>query len=127
VNPRSVSYIEAHGTGTSLGDPIEITGLTEAFGEFTHEKQFCAIGSVKSNIGHAEAAAGIAQLTKVILQFREKMLVPNLIHSKRLNPNIDFENTPFRVQRTLTKWDKPVIAGVAFPAGRESALLAPVE
>jgi acyl transferase domain-containing protein/enoyl-CoA hydratase/carnithine racemase/acyl carrier protein len=115
VNPRSISYIEAHGTGTSLGDPIEITGLTEAFGEFTHEKQFCAIGSVKSNIGHAEAAAGIAQLTKVILQFREKMLVPNLIHSKRLNPNIDFENTPFRVQRSLTKWDKPVIAGVAFP------------
>ncbi|MEW9713042.1 beta-ketoacyl synthase N-terminal-like domain-containing protein, partial [Paenibacillus sp. SI92] len=70
VNPRTISYLEAHGTGTVLGDPIEITGLTRAFGQDTPDKQFCAIGSVKSNIGHCEGAAGIAGLTKVLLQLK---------------------------------------------------------
>ncbi|MFP3423190.1 hypothetical protein R0K19_27885, partial [Bacillus sp. SIMBA_161] len=76
ISPRSVSYLEAHGTGTSLGDPIEIAGLTKAFEKFTDDKQFCAIGSVKSNIGHLESAAGIAALTKVLLQFKHQKLAP---------------------------------------------------
>ena len=104
ISADSISYIEAHGTGTQLGDPIEITGLSDAFGKSTQAKQFCAIGSVKSNIGHTEAAAGIAQLTKVLLQMKHKMLVPTVLHSGRLNPNIDFTKTPFFVQDTLKEW-----------------------
>ncbi|EJQ37438.1 hypothetical protein IEE_05224 [Bacillus cereus BAG5X1-1] len=109
INPRTISYVEAHGTGTNLGDPIEIQGLNDAYSAYTTDKQYCAIGSVKSNIGHPEAAAGIAQLTKVILQMKHKVLVPNLLHSERTNPNIDFENTPFYVQRTVEEWKAPVI------------------
>jgi polyketide synthase PksN len=108
VNPRTVSYIEAHGTGTALGDPIEVTGLTSSFEEYTKDKQFCSIGSVKSNIGHCESAAGIAALTKVLLQMKHKKLIPSL-HSKVLNPNIDFESTPFYVQQTAEEWKRPVI------------------
>ncbi|NQX71946.1 polyketide synthase, partial [Paenibacillus alba] len=67
INPRTISYIEAHGTGTALGDPIEIAGLNKSFREYTKGNQFCVIGSVKSNIGHCESAAGIAGLTKVLL------------------------------------------------------------
>ncbi len=103
INPRTLSYMEAHGTGTSLGDPIEIRGLQEAFEEFTEDKQFCALGSVKSNIGHLESAAGISQLTKVLLQLREKKIFPSL-HSGKPNPYIDFAQTPFFVQQTLTDW-----------------------
>lgn len=108
LNPRAVSYIEAHGTGTSLGDPIEITGLTKAFTKYTQDKQFCSIGSVKSNIGHAEAAAGVAGVTKILLQMKHRQLVPS-IHSDTLNPNIRFENTPFYVQRSCTEWKQPVV------------------
>jgi acyl transferase domain-containing protein/acyl carrier protein len=81
IDPRTISYLEAHGTGTSLGDPIEITGLTKAFQEYTKEKQFCTIGSAKSNIGHCESAAGIAGVTKVLLQLQNCQLVPSL-HSE---------------------------------------------
>lgn len=104
IPARAVSYVEAHGTGTQLGDPIEITGLTQAFA--TDERQFCAIGSAKSNIGHCESAAGIAGLTKVLLQMRHGQLVPSL-HAATTNPNIDFAATPFRVQRTLAEWPRP--------------------
>jgi polyketide synthase PksN len=123
VNARSISYIEAHGTGTSLGDPIEITGITRAFRHFTEDKNFCAIGSVKSNIGHAESAAGIAAITKVLLQLKHRQLVPSL-HSKELNPNIDFSQTPFVVQQELSEWksNSPRLAGVSsFGAGGASA------
>ncbi|HEX8672987.1 MAG TPA: polyketide synthase, partial [Longimicrobium sp.] len=106
VDPRAVSYVEAHGTGTSLGDPIEIAGLAKAFAAFTPDTGFCAIGSAKSNIGHCESAAGIAGLTKVLLQLKHKELVPSL-HAHTLNPHIDFDATPFRVQRTLQPWDRP--------------------
>jgi acyl transferase domain-containing protein/acyl carrier protein/aryl carrier-like protein len=109
-----VSYIEAHGTGTSLGDPIEITGLSRAFGNFTQDKQFCAIGSAKSNIGHCESAAGIAGLTKVLLQMRHGQLAPSL-HAETLNPHIDFANSPFVVQRSLAEWRRPEVAGKRFP------------
>ncbi len=108
IDPRTISYIEAHGTGTSLGDPIEMTGLDKAFSSQTPDKQFCAIGSIKSNIGHLEAAAGIASITKVILQMKNRMLVPS-IHSDSLNPNIDFEKTSFKVQRELSDWQQPVV------------------
>ena len=106
VSARQVSYIEAHGTGTALGDPIEIAGLTQAFEQATAERQFCAIGSVKRNIGHAESAAGIAGVTKVLLQMKHGQLVPSL-HAEQANPHIDFERTPFVVQRQLAEWPRP--------------------
>ncbi|WPQ61784.1 SDR family NAD(P)-dependent oxidoreductase [Chitinophaga sancti] len=108
VDPRSISYIEAHGTGTFLGDPIEIAGLNKAFREFTSDKQFCAIGSAKSNIGHCESAAGIAGLTKILLQLKHRQLVPSL-HSAVLNVNIDFANSPFVVQQELSPWERPLL------------------
>jgi len=123
VNARSISYIEANGTGTPLGDPVEISGLTKAFQHHTDDKQFCAIGSVNSNIGHCECAIGIAALTKVLLQMKHGKIVPSLF-AENLNPHIDFENTPFVVQRELTEWksDAPRIAGVSsFGAGGSNA------
>ncbi|MCP4137976.1 MAG: SDR family NAD(P)-dependent oxidoreductase, partial [bacterium] len=108
IDARTISYVEAHGTGTSLGDPIEMAGLTKSYSKYTQEKQYCAIGSAKSNIGHLESAAGIAALTKVLLQFQYRQLLPS-IHSKKLNPNIDFEDTPFYVIRELKEWKRPVI------------------
>ena len=108
VDARAISYIEAHGTGTELGDPIEIAGLTQAFREYTTDQQFCAIGSAKSNIGHCESAAGIAGLTKVLMQMKYGQLAPSL-HTEELNPNIDFEKTPFVVQRELGEWKRPRI------------------
>jgi acyl transferase domain-containing protein/NAD(P)-dependent dehydrogenase (short-subunit alcohol dehydrogenase family)/acyl carrier protein len=106
TDARAIGYIEAHGTGTILGDPVEITGLTNAFRKFTRDKKFCAIGSVKSNIGHLESAAGISGLTRVIMQLKHRQMVPSL-HCSRLNPNIDFENSPFYVQRELAEWKQP--------------------
>ncbi|NRR01524.1 SDR family NAD(P)-dependent oxidoreductase [Brevibacillus sp. RS1.1] len=108
VDARAVSYIEAHGTGTALGDPIEIAGLTRAFGQYTKDKQFCAIGSAKSNIGHTESAAGIAGLTKILLQMKYGQIAPSL-HAEVKNPNIDFRDTPFAVQQKLAEWQRPVI------------------
>lgn len=108
INPRTISYVEAHGTGTELGDPIEITGLMKAYGKYTKDRQFCKIGSVKTNIGHAEAAAGIASLTKVLLQMKNKSYVPSL-HSEVKNPNIDFEHTPFVVSQKTEEWKAPAI------------------
>ena len=107
VHPRSISYIEAHGTGTFLGDPIEVAGLKKVFQEYTQDKQFCAIGSAKSNIGHCESAAGIAGVTKVLLQLKYRQLVPSL-HSEILNSNIDFSDSPFVVQQELTEWKRPL-------------------
>jgi acyl transferase domain-containing protein/acyl carrier protein/SAM-dependent methyltransferase len=125
VNPDHISYIEAHGTGTSLGDPVEIAGLAKAFG--TTKTQFCSIGSVKSNIGHCESAAGIAGVTKIILQLKYNLLVPSL-HSAELNPNINFEKSPFKVQQKLEQWNKTEgkarIAGISsFGAGGSNAHL----
>ncbi|WP_250634474.1 SDR family NAD(P)-dependent oxidoreductase, partial [Pinirhizobacter soli] len=108
VDARQISYIEAHGTGTSLGDPIEIAGLSKAFGQWTQDTQYCAIGSAKSNIGHCESAAGIAGVTKVLLQMKHRQLVPSL-HSSVLNPNIDFAGTPFVVQQALSPWERPTL------------------
>jgi amino acid adenylation domain-containing protein len=132
VDPAQVDYVEAHGTGTRLGDPIEIAALTRAFAGRDRSAP-CAIGSVKSNIGHTESAAGIAGLTKVLLQLRHGQLAPSL-HSETLNPHIDFAGTPFVVQRSLAPWPpardptsgrvRPRIAGVSsFGAGGANAHL----
>lgn len=114
VNPRHISYIEAHGTGTKLGDPIEIAALSKVFQESTQDNEFCLIGSVKSNIGHCEAAAGIAGLTKALLQLKHQAIVPSL-HSSRLNPHIDFRNSPFVVNQSLRSWEQPVVEGATLP------------
>jgi acyl transferase domain-containing protein/acyl carrier protein len=122
IDPQSVSFIEAHGTGTALGDPIEIAGLARAFGAQTAARQFCAIGSAKSNIGHLESAAGIAGVTKVLLQMKHRQLAPSL-HAERLNPHIAFDETPFYVQRELQTWAPALLrAGVSsFGAGGSNA------
>ena len=113
VDPQTVSYVEAHGTGTALGDPIEIAGLTQAFSQAAGTArsggtQFCHIGSVKSNIGHLESAAGIAGVTKVLLQLQHRQLVPSL-HASVLSPAIDFQHSPFVVQQELSAWPRPQI------------------
>lgn len=113
IDARSIGYIEAHGTGTELGDPIEITGLTNAFQACGVDSATCAIGSVKSNIGHLEAAAGIVGICKVLLQMRNRQLVPSL-HSSELNEFIDFENTPFYVQQELKQWNPKKVEGNRF-------------
>ncbi|WP_224402695.1 polyketide synthase [Pseudonocardia sp. ICBG1034] len=94
VSPDTITLVEAHGTGTSLGDPIEIDGLTRAWRPHTGRHQFCAIGSVKSNIGHLEPAAGLAGLVKVLLAF-DRATIPATLHLTRPNDHIRFENTPF--------------------------------
>lgn len=106
VDARDIGYVEAHGTGTEMGDPIEVEGLSQAFAASTPDTQFCALGSVKSNIGHLEAAAGVAGLTKVLLQFKHRELVPTL-HSANVNPNIDWARTPFFLQHKVEPWKQP--------------------
>ena len=103
VAADSVSYVETHGTGTKLGDPIEVAALTQAFRSGTDRKQFCAIGSVKTNIGHLDAAAGVAGLIKTILALKNRTLVPSL-NFKQPNPQIDFANSPFYVSTQSAPW-----------------------
>lgn len=102
-NAETISYVEAHGTGTVLGDPIEIAALTEAFRATTDKKGFCAIGSVKTNIGHLDTAAGIAGLIKTVLALKHKQIPPSL-HFETPNPKIDFDNSPFYVNAKLSDW-----------------------
>ncbi|MCG8337864.1 MAG: type I polyketide synthase, partial [Proteobacteria bacterium] len=103
AHPESISYIEGHGTGTQLGDSLEIVALNQSFQEHTSKKQYCAIGSVKANIGHSESAAGIAGIAKILLQLKHRQLVPT-IHSSEINPNIDFAQSPFYLQHELSDW-----------------------
>ncbi len=114
VDPSTVSYIEAHGTGTALGDPIEVDALTQAFRKYTDKKQFCAIGSAKTNIGHLEPASGMAGLIKVILCMHHRKLVPSL-HFEKPNPSIRFADSPFFVNTELRDWtcEGPRRAGVS--------------
>ncbi len=106
IDPRTISYVETHGTGTSLGDPIEIQGLVKAYRTFTEDRQFCAIGSVKSNIGHAESVAGISGLHKTVLRLFHKTLVPSL-HSETMNPYLRLEDSPFYVRQKTESWKRP--------------------
>ena len=115
VDARSISYIETHGTATPLGDPIEIEGLTQAFRQSTDELGFCAIGSVKSNVGHLVMAAGAAGVIKTALALHERTLPPSL-HLRATNPKIDFAHSPFTVNASLSPWHAeagPLRAGVS--------------
>ncbi len=104
IDPSSISYIEGAANGSALGDPIEVVALNSVFKKATDRLQFCAIGSVKSNVGHLEAASGVCQLTKVILQMQHRTLVPSINANPR-NPNIRFEKTAFRLQEEASPWD----------------------
>ncbi len=120
VSPETITYIEAHGTGTSLGDPIEMAALTQAFRLHTQKKQFCAIGSFKTNVGHLDAAAGVAGLIKTVLALKHKQIPPSL-HFTQPDPATDFAQSPFYVNTELTQWQQngaPRRAGVsAFGVG----------
>ena len=113
VKPGDISYIEAHGTATELGDPVEVQALKLAFN--TVEKGSCALGSVKTNIGHLDAAAGAAGFIKTVLALKHRRIPPSL-HFENPNPNIDFENSPFYVNTKLCEWknkNRPLLAGVS--------------
>ncbi|MEU6235012.1 SDR family NAD(P)-dependent oxidoreductase, partial [Kitasatospora sp. NPDC047058] len=114
VDPGTIGYVEAHGTATRLGDPVEVTSLTKAFRAGTDEAGFCAIGSVKSNIGHLDAAAGVAGVIKTALMMRHRTLVPTVNH-RTPNPAVDFATTPFRVGTDTVPWtaEGPLRAGVS--------------
>lgn len=104
VHPEDISYIEAHGTGTNLGDPIEIDGITKAFSKYTNKKQFCAIGSVKNNIGHLYEASGLASVIKCVYALNSKLLPPTVNYQKA-NSKISFENSPVYVNTKTRYWD----------------------
>ena len=111
----SIGYIETHGTGTMLGDPIEIAALTQAYRKHTEKTGFCLLGSVKTNIGHLDTAAGVAGLIKTVLAIKHRILPPSL-HFEQANPAIDFEHSPFFVNDKLTSWiskHQPRRAGVS--------------
>lgn len=103
ISAREIDYVECHGTGTYMGDPIEVAGLTQAFRRTTEDTRFCRIGSVKTNIGHLDTAAGVASLIKVSLALQNQE-IPASLNFETPNPNIDFENSPFVVNHELTKW-----------------------
>src|SRR5262249_19755800 len=116
IDPKTVGYIEAHGTGTALGDPIEINALKMAWSELwtgarpsnkeegSIPQAWCGIGSVKSNIGHLELAAGVAGVIKVVLQMRHKQLVKSL-HCEQINPYIQLEGSPFYIVQQARPWE----------------------
>lgn len=114
IDPRTITYVETHGTGTGLGDPIEVRGLTLAYtspdlyDDAVTVSARCRLGSIKPNIGHLEAGAGVLGLIKVLLQMQHGTLAPSMT-SRDPNPQIPFARTPFEVQRTLEAWDRPVI------------------
>ena len=115
VDPTTISYIEAHGTATPMGDPVEIAGLTKAFGECKGKREFCGIGSIKSNIGHLDSAAGVAGLIKTVLALQHRQIPPT-VHFRKANPNIRFKGTPFYVVDQLTDWHangNPLRAGIS--------------
>jgi amino acid adenylation domain-containing protein len=127
VDPETITYVEAHGTATPLGDPIEVAGLTKAFRMGTQAKQFCAIGSVKSNIGHLDVAAGVAGLIKTALALHNK-IIPASLHFTKPNPKLEIEKTPFYVNASLQEWrskgDIPRRAGISsFGSGGTNAHL----
>jgi acyl transferase domain-containing protein len=115
VGPETIGYVEAHGTGTKQGDPIEIAGLTRAYRQGTERSGYCAIGSVKSNIGHLDVASGIASLIKTALVLKTEQ-IPATLHFEQSNPEIDFSSTPFVVNASLRPWPRgrqPRLAGVS--------------
>jgi amino acid adenylation domain-containing protein len=124
VTADSISYIEAHGTGTPLGDPIEVAALTRAFRATTNATQFCSLGTAKANVGHLDVAAGATGLIKTVLQMQHKT-IPGLLHFTQPNPHLDLDNSPFFIDRDLRPWKTngaPMRAGVsAFGVGGTNA------
>ncbi|HTQ80626.1 MAG TPA: beta-ketoacyl synthase N-terminal-like domain-containing protein, partial [Thermoanaerobaculia bacterium] len=114
VDPATVSYVECHGTGTAMGDPIEITALTQAFAAATDRRGYCAIGSLKTNIGHLDTAAGVCGLIKATLALHNRTLPPSL-HFRTPNPRIDFAGSPFFVNTELRPWE--IVDGIPRRAG----------
>ncbi|MFC9712829.1 SDR family NAD(P)-dependent oxidoreductase, partial [Paenibacillus sp. NPDC056933] len=116
IDPETIGYVEMHGTGTKLGDPIELEALSTVYGEKTDKRNYCAIGSVKSNIGHTSAAAGIASIQKVLLSMKHRKLVPTLNFEKH-NEHFDFKQSPFYVNTEVKEWESkneaPLRAGVS--------------
>jgi len=115
ISAETISYIEAHGTATEMGDPIEVAALTQAFRHYTNKKGFCAIGAVKTNFGHLMAASGVSGLIKTVLALKHKQIPPTL-HFEKPNPKIDFANSPFYVNSKLSEWKSngsPRRAGVS--------------
>ena len=120
VSADEVSYIEAHGTGTKLGDPIEISALAKAFSRpasaanqpSSAANKTCLVGSVKSNIGHCESAAGVASLSKVLMQMQHGIIAPSL-HSQVVNPYLDIDNTPFTIPQQAQPWQPKAADGTA--------------
>ncbi|MCP5047027.1 MAG: type I polyketide synthase, partial [bacterium] len=113
IEAESITYVECHGTGTPLGDPIEIEALKQTFN--TEKRGFCAVGSVKTNIGHLDAAAGVAGFIKTVMALKHR-LIPPIVHFETANPNIDFENSPFYVNTKPKEWKNdtyPLRAGVS--------------
>lgn len=117
IDPETITYVEAHGTGTAIGDPIEVTALTQAFRMSTDKAGYCAIGSVKTNVGHLDAAAGVTGLIKTVLALSNKQIPPSL-HYTSPNPKIDFPSSPFFVNQELRDWSVP--AGMPRRAGVSS-------
>jgi acyl transferase domain-containing protein len=106
IHPESISYVEAAANGSSFGDAIEFEAIAKGFAELTDKKGFCAIGSVKSNVGHGEAVSTLIQLTKVILQLQTRALLPT-INLERINPNLRQQASPVYLQQGRKEWDKP--------------------
>jgi acyl transferase domain-containing protein len=123
IHPETISYVEAAANGSVLGDTIEMEGLTAAFRKFTNKKQFCPIGTVKSNIGHSEGVSTLEQITKVLLQFKTQTLYP-LIRMKEKNPNMRIDNSPFYLLTTIQTWERPVlqINGKQYAIPRRAAI-----
>jgi len=119
VEPETIGYVEAHGSATPLGDPIEIAALTRAYRDGTDRRGFCAVGSVKSNIGHLDAAAGIAGLIKTVLALEHGEVPPSL-HFQSANPSLDLAASPFYVNSELRPWPLPAGAGTPRRAGVSS-------
>jgi amino acid adenylation domain-containing protein len=123
ISADAITYIEAHGTATPLGDPVEVAALTRAFRQTTQRNGFCALGSTKANIGHLDAAAGVSGLIKTVLAIRHRM-IPPVANFRQPNPHIDFASTPFHVSGEASPWrpDGPRLAGVsAFGVGGVNA------
>ncbi|MDQ3511681.1 MAG: SDR family NAD(P)-dependent oxidoreductase, partial [Pseudomonadota bacterium] len=106
VPARSIGFIEGHGTGTRMGDSLEIAAITQAFSQHTTDTHFCALASLKANIGHAESATSIAGIAKILMQFKHRQIAPS-IHAEVVNPDIDFANSPCVLQTRLSSWEAP--------------------
>lgn len=115
VDPATIDYVECHGTGTRLGDPMEVSALTDAFRQWTPRTGFCVLGAVKSNIGHALAAAGVAGLLKVLLAMKHRQ-IPGSLHCGQINDQLSLDGSPFVIARKQQPWAKTTLRRAAVSA-----------